>query len=199
MNDRIETIKTQYKNLLDKLNKYWRIHGGFKQLLFSPYFHIALVGAFIITCFGDGSSFDWQQITLQIIPNLLGFTLAGFAILLSFGDREFLSLLFKDISINQEVKDEPYSYFDKFSTAFLHFILMQGLVLLLALITQSIHCNSNGLANFLNFFGILLLLYAVSLSIATALAIYQTMNLFKTFISKQTPPQTTEQQENKKD
>ncbi|HET9130085.1 MAG TPA: hypothetical protein VFO86_04000, partial [Terriglobia bacterium] len=64
----------QYKSLYQILYVYWTVYGGFRAILGSPYFHIALAGAAITYPLWLKSD-DWTSITLGALPNILGFSI----------------------------------------------------------------------------------------------------------------------------
>ena len=110
------------------LAHYWRIYGGFAAVVKSPYFWMSvLLCALLFPLWVRGG---WWDTVLAILPNLLGFSLAGYAIFLAFGNdrfREFLS--------GTRVKDD--SAFLSITTTFMHFVVVQIVALTLALIAKS--------------------------------------------------------------
>jgi len=64
---------------------------------------------------------------LAILPNILGFTLTGYALLLSFGSSEFMD----EITIQD---DEDYSFYQHFSSIFAWSIIIQATTLFTAFI-----------------------------------------------------------------
>lgn len=113
---------------LEVLKDYWTIYGGFKAVVASPYFWaavVACVALWPLWLFGD-----WWNLVLSVLPNLLGFSLAGYAIFLAFGNdrfREFLS----------QCKVGKSSAFLAITTTFMHFVIVQILALGLALLAKS--------------------------------------------------------------
>lgn len=71
---------------------------------------------------------DWWVTPTDILPSLIGFTLGGYAILLAFGDHRFLDLMRQSGS-----DSEPSAYMD-INAVFLHFLLLQFIALILALL-----------------------------------------------------------------
>ena len=65
-------------------------------------------------------SIKWHELAIGIIPNILGFTLGGYAILLAFGNEKFMFL------ISGEFADKKPSPFLVLNGAFVHFIVIQG-------------------------------------------------------------------------
>jgi hypothetical protein len=68
---------------------------------------------------------------ISVLPNLLGFTLGGFAIFVSFGDARFIA------SLAAEADDTAQpSVYREFCATFVHFILVQVVALILAIVTK---------------------------------------------------------------
>lgn len=69
-----------------------------------------------------------MDLVFTITPSLLGFMLGGYAILIGFGNREFLQ------SISQISDNKPISFYQKFSSTFAFSILSMAVVLIIACI-----------------------------------------------------------------
>lgn len=113
---------------------YWNIYGGWKALLHSIYFH----SAFILTalCFplwtNTGQHGDERivvPILLGMVPALMGFTLAGMAIILAMSGQRFLN------AIRQGGQED--SLFMQVSAVFFHFIIVQTSALIFSLLSAS--------------------------------------------------------------
>lgn len=128
-----------YEGVIDIFKRYWIAYGGLRELMHSPYLHVALV-VLVITfntwiapiCSQEGSCTAWWDQSLSVLPNLLGFTLGGFAIFTGMGDERFRALL----ASPGKTSNEPTIYVEVCST-FVHFILIQVLALLHAVIAKS--------------------------------------------------------------
>jgi len=155
-----------YFNVLDKIKLYWKYYGGFYELIRSPYLGFALV----LTLLTWNRLDSWDSLVIDIVPNILGFTLGGYAILLAFGDEKFLEFL-----INRD-DDEEASYFIGLSTAFIHFIIVQTLAILTALIKKAFL-----LFSILNLLGVFLLYYSIFTALAAAFAIFGLFRIFHKF------------------
>ena len=109
-------------------SRYWKAYGGCKSLLKSVYFR----AAFILTCllFPAWSQPGWWEDVVGIMPNLLGFSLGGYAMWMAIGDDDFRAL------ISGSKKDEPSPYMSVNAT-FVHFILLQVLSIILAVIAKA--------------------------------------------------------------
>ena len=120
-----------YKGVFDIYSRYWHAYGGWKALRQSPYLHLAAL--LLLATYATWSQKDWWDQVIAVIPNLLGFTLGGFAMFLGFGDEKFRALLAEPDEDNPE---QPSLYVSLCST-FVHFIVIQLSALICALLAKS--------------------------------------------------------------
>lgn len=118
----------QYKGVAVIFKVYWTAYGGLGALLRSPYLHAAAVLLALTNPFWLVPLW-WDQ-SLAVLPNLLGFTLGGFAIFIGFGDEKFRALLAEDdgSSVNDYVA---------LCATFVHFIIVQALALFAAVLAKA--------------------------------------------------------------
>ena len=119
-----------YSGVFGIFKKYWNIYGGWKDLLRSPYLHFAIVLS--VFTYGFWSKPEWWDQVISVTPNLLGFTLGGFAIFLGFGDEDFKAILADE----SDSPGEP-SLFASLCATFVHFILIQILAITYAFVAKS--------------------------------------------------------------
>lgn len=129
-----------YKGMSKIFGKYWCAYGGFTALIKSPYLHIACV--LLALTFKTWTSVNWWDISISVLPNLLGFTLGGFAVFLAFGDDNFRAMLI-DSSDDEEDEEDANSsgsslYVELCST-FVHFIVVQIVAFFAALVSKSLN------------------------------------------------------------
>ncbi|WP_288396517.1 hypothetical protein [uncultured Acinetobacter sp.] len=103
--------------MFKSLKDYWKIYGGFKAIIKSDYFWIAVF--FTLISYSTWLTPDWQSKFLGVIPSLLGFSLAGYAVWLTMGDQNLKKILSKKIINNNQ------SLFMIINASFIHFIVMQ--------------------------------------------------------------------------
>lgn len=120
-----------YQGFTQLYGVYWGAYGGRKALLRSPYLHGAAVVLVLTTPFWACNAW-WEQV-FAVVPNLLGFTLGGFAMFLGFGDEKFRALLAEH---DPNAPDKP-SLFVALCANFVHFILVQCLALGCALLAKA--------------------------------------------------------------
>jgi hypothetical protein len=104
----------------------WRITGGWRSTFRSGDFWITL--GVTVLCFNFWRNDIWWDQVISVLPNLLGFTLGGFAIFLGFGSESFKTMLSDE--------DELKSPYVSVSAAFLMFVAFQVLALLYALVAK---------------------------------------------------------------
>jgi hypothetical protein len=109
--------------------RFWRAYGGWPAIFQSRYLYAAV----LLTpfCWGSWSSPLWWDTVISVLPNLLGFTLGGFAIFVGFGDERFKASLAEP----EGDADTPTVYRELCAT-FVHFILVQVLALLVAILSK---------------------------------------------------------------
>lgn len=103
---------------------YWKVYGGWREVLFSPYFFFACV--FSIACWPvlvipSEDSFVWVGWAISALSGILSFSLGAMAIFLAFANEAFLKLL--------RQRGVQSSYLMTVVTAFFHFIVVQFLAI----------------------------------------------------------------------
>lgn len=180
--------------------RYWRAYGGRRAITRSPYFIISVtLGMF---CIPWSLSEPWWEKVIDIVPNMLGFTLGGYALLLALGSETFQKLIAK------AGDDEPV--LRSISASFVHFILVQSFALVFSIMVMTLReplglvaeawCSSTTihlygcslweeLSQFtralLGFAGCTLLFYAIACSVAATFRIFRLVELFILMVQKQ--------------
>lgn len=179
-----------YRGTLDIFGRYWAAYGGARSLARSFYLHIAIVLLLMTVhtwlapvCDKEGVCTGWWEQSLSVLPNLLGFTLGGFAIFMSFGDDRFRSLL----AMPSKDPGKPTVYVEVCS-AFVHFIVVQVLALIFAVLAKSwvfYAAWMNPVREFLpylnaigGFFGYGLFLYAITSVLAATMQVFRISNAY---------------------
>lgn len=111
------------------VRRYWKAYGGWKALFRSTYLWTAVTLSILL--FPHWSQPGWWDDVLSIMPNLLGFSLGGYAMWIAIGDDSFRKL------ISGEDKDGTPSPYMEVNAAFVHFISLQMASMILALIAKS--------------------------------------------------------------
>lgn len=102
--------------------KYWCAYGGFTALIKSPYLHLAII--LLALTFKILTNVNWWDIFISVLPNLLGFTLGGFAVFFAFGDENFRVILI-DNSDDDDSNISGSSLYVELCSTFVHFIVVQ--------------------------------------------------------------------------
>ncbi len=153
---------SQYRQIVILLRKHWELYGGWQAFLHSPYLHISLFLAVCTSNHWHIAQTRWHDAVLAIFPSLLGFTFAGFSILLAFSKeiRIFLCGKFDD--------GKPSPFMNNAITI-VHFMLMQAMVLLAALLVKPF---ASGLL-LCTFAGVWLMYYAFLTAIGAVLSLFR--------------------------
>ncbi len=109
--------------------RYWKGYGGIKALITSPYLWASILITLLF--YPHWSQPLWWDDVLSIMPNLLGFSLGGYAMWIAIGDDNFRKLI-----SGEDSDGEPSPYMEV-NSAFVHFIILQILSMLLALFAKS--------------------------------------------------------------
>lgn len=117
-----------YKSVAWLFLRYWKAYGGFKAVITSPYVHCSIFVSVLVR--SEWLTGDWTSAVLNTLPGLLGFALGGYAILLGFSDEGFRSRL----AGRKTDSDPGPSPFILINATFVHFILIQILAILLAVV-----------------------------------------------------------------
>jgi hypothetical protein len=127
----ISRLCIAYSQVAEIWKRYWKAYGGFSAVLLSPYFHLALV--ITATTYPYWHRASWWQLPLSVLPNLLGFTLGGMAILVGISEARVVRLL------SWHEPGEAASEMTIIVAAFAHFVIVQGLALLAAFLCEAWH------------------------------------------------------------
>lgn len=162
--------------------RYWRAYGGWVAFALSPYLHVSLV--LTAATWKIWSRENWWESIGAVIPSLLGFSLGGMAIILSFGGERFL----QSISGREDGEQEESPYI-VVTAAFAHFVFVQVLSLIVSILCLAfwrIEGPSSELPFAINQaariclwgIGFWLFLYAICLSAATLFAVFRVATWF---------------------
>ena len=175
MNNLLNKLTSVYKNPWESLTIYWETHGGLRAIVLSPYFHFSLIISLMLH--GLWRQAGWTSYVFDIVPDMLGFTLGGYAIWLAIGDERYRSFL------AQKREGQAQSAFLQMNARFAHFLLIQASALIIALLASYFQ-QSLALA----FVGFTLLIYAIAGAVALALAIFRYSRIYEAFINKHKSP-----------
>jgi len=169
------------------LIRAWQITGGLKMNIRSIDFWLAV---FVwLLCSRYWILYPWWDQVISVMPNLLGFTLGGFAIFLGFGSDAFRGVISDD--------DEYKSPYISVSAAFLIFVSMQLAALLYALAARGTHFDIPICLKPLELwllrgellfsgFGYFLFIYSITLAFRSAMRIFRLSRWYHAFIVGET-------------
>lgn len=185
-------INAPSKKPISQLREYWRLYGGAKAILGSRYFYAACI--LTALCYGRWSSGGWWQDVLAVVPSLLGFSVGAFTLFVGFGTETFRRFIVQTNAGSGSV------YMGSVAN-FLHFIVVQLLALMFALLSQAAYLVPEpdwiGCARdiyeyaVLASYGIcyLAFIYACLLAVAASMGVFRVARWFDTFDRNQPDPQ----------
>lgn len=169
-------LRRSYSGVWNVLRRYWGAYGGTRALFLSFYFHASIVLTILLSHFWRTE--PWWETALSVLPNVLGFTLAGFTIWLGFGDESFRQRMSAPPRGNGQT-----SAFMGVSAAFVHFVIVQIGALLAAVWAKAMNFplpQGHSLRPIIEWaapvghaFGFLLFVYALMAALAAALGVFR--------------------------
>jgi hypothetical protein len=164
-----------YSDVFEIARRYFRIYGGVEKLISSPYLHFSVIISAL--CFPSWSDHQWPNTPLSVLPNLVGFTLGGFAVFLAFSNERFASIM------AQKDPDEEYSAFMNSCASFVHFILVQGFALIYAVIAKAVLVEKYESFHYIfSFLGYFLFIYSLNLIIAVTFSLLRVSSNYEVFL-----------------
>ena len=191
-NKNILTILLEdYKNTFEIIYKYWNINGGWKSLISSPYTFVSIL--FLIFTWHTWTETRWWTQVISVMPNIIGFSIVGFAIFMSFSDIRFISVIAGNSNHKKDEQDEISPYI-RMSSKFLHFILMGVLSLMFAILRAGLNfpmplymLHIEPVPDILfyigNCFGYWMFLYAICLAAGTGFALFRISTWYDKYIT----------------
>lgn len=185
----------QYGGLAVAIRTYWKDYGGWHDVIQSPIFHASILSA--VAAHKDWISIDWRPLTISMMPTILGFSLAAYAITFSLMGSKLHSALARAT----DTAGKPLAFTT--NATFFHNVFIQSLSLSFAVISKG-HLFSDLTTYFIedsklrntlikveietgSFIGCLLLSYAVLLLFSSGLAMFRLGRLTPITV-QQAPP-----------
>lgn len=164
----------------------FRLFGGVKGMFQTWFFWVAFV-VWVISAPGWTVA-EWWKDAISVLPNLLGFTLGGFAIFLGFGSDSFKEMISSE--------DEEKAQYMSVSSVFLMVVATQVLALLWAICCAATwQPTPDWLKSFATVFyygkfvfwglGFFLYVYAISMALQAALRIFRLSRWYHSFLITQ--------------
>jgi hypothetical protein len=180
-------IVVPYYDICGLFRDYWKTYGGWIALFTSPYLHFAALAAANIIYFSPAYAL-WDT-TLSIVPSMLGFSLAGYAIIMAIGAGQFQEFVAR-------AGGREHSVMGRISAAYIHFMTVQVLALSAAVLAQALHepvsswwhskfaaqnsfgLVSNGVPLFIRFVGNSCAIYPVTAALAATFHVFLLIQIF---------------------
>lgn len=161
--------------MLAPLKRYWKLYGGWNAFTDSPYILPALVfGSACFPLWLHPETSGWAEISISVLPSLMGFSIAAMAVMLAFSDTKSLRI------ITQGGKEA--SYFVKTIANLMHFLVAQIVALLFAILGKAFPWPPLALV------GMITLSYAVAVSLAAAGQLMNAARIINKAASLPDPP-----------
>lgn len=178
-------LKADFLGVKKIWRQYWIMYGGFSALFSSTYFYAALV--LTVLNFGAWYHSGWWEIVIASVPTILGFTLAGLAVFLGM-DTGFSKLL-------AGKGNAAITPFMALVSAFVHFIVVQAIALIVALTMKSAYFQIDGMPDFYYdaiyvvnrvvwFLGYFMYMYAMVLVFSAVFSIFRATRWFEAYVGK---------------
>jgi hypothetical protein len=145
--------------------RYWRIYGGWRALLTSPYFRFALLLTGVCFPYWGKQGTASADLALTIIPSIMAFSLGGMAIILAFSGGRFLNVIREN--------GEDGSLFMTVIVNFFHFLTVQTLALVSAMIVLAF--PTDRIPSGISFF---FLAYSITTALASAAALFNVSRVY---------------------
>lgn len=144
---------------LEPYRLYWSGYNGLKGLVKSPYLYVSAIITYSCGNYWEKAGTASAQTAIDVIPSLMAFSLGGMAIVLALSNPRLLKAITKG--------GNPKSLFMNLIGNFFHFIIIQTIALIAALLVFSFP-DPIWLSGISFFF----LTYSVLTALATAAALF---------------------------
>lgn len=155
--------RDQFLGVKKVISAYWGLYGGWRHAITSPFFLIALIVHIVL--FDSWTNSPWYEGAISILPSILGFVVAAYAILTAVTSPVTRFALSK--------YGDKGSPFMNLSTSFVHIIVVISSAILFALAAKAFHDESLS-AVFVAWSSIahLLFLYSICLIVGVGLSVF---------------------------
>lgn len=170
--------------MIDNIKTVFEAYGSWKALWRSSYIRVSLILTAI--SFQIANEKNWPNIVSDVLPSMLGFSIAAIAIVTVIGDDGFRSSLSKIFTMNDKFSD-----LECLMASFVWFIFIQVSTIIYAFIFKSepfdacrIFSNprcldiNNYFDISLSYFGTFLMIYSIMLVLSSTLLMFQLFRLY---------------------
>lgn len=179
-------MRDENVRLHGQIGEYWTAYGGISSILKSEFFWLSVILA--AATFKLWKTPKWWDLVLAAIPALMGISLAAFTLFLSAGSEKFREL----VAGQDSGKSQPPSLFVGTAAIFVHFLFVQFIALILALLSAAfyeVECpiwfsQFEPVARFILWgFSYFFFIYSICTILAASFAIFEIVQWFDKFIS----------------
>jgi hypothetical protein len=121
------STQLQYRSAGEAWREYWLAYGAWPAVTRSPYLHAAIFLSAVMAPLW--LRVGWWSDVITVLPSILGFSIAAMALLMGFGDERFRALIAR--------AGGSTPTYVKIIASFAHFIIVQTLALVLALVCKA--------------------------------------------------------------
>ncbi len=168
--------------MLDPIRRYWHLYGGWEAFSRSRYMLPAtLLGTLCVPLWIRPATSGWADIVIQVMPSLMGFSIAAMTVMLAFSDAKSLK------AVTQGGKEK--SYFVTTVANLMHFLVAQLASLIIAIVGKAYpHWT-------IAYFGMLVFFYALLVSIGAAGQLLNSARIINAAANLPDPPTTPTNEE----
>ena len=170
--------------MIDNFRSIFRAYGGWNSLWRSSYIRLSAI--LTIVCFQIAISEKWTEISLSVLPSMLGFSIAAIAIVTVIGDDGFRKSLSKVSTISDKFSD-----LESLMASFVWFIIVQVSTVIYSVafsskpydfckINNNESCRDyNVTANMImSYIGTFFTIYSILLVISSTILMFQLFRLY---------------------
>lgn len=159
-------MREEYSAVFNHFIRIFNIYGGVKSITTSPFFHVSVIVSFAIQELHD-NQWKWYDVSISCLPSIIGMSLTGYALILTFGSDQFRDAIRGKESNghDSEKGSDKASPYISASSSFAYVLFFQVISLIFSVLLKSI--NIHGMVP--DFIGTWLLIYSLTLVIAVTL------------------------------
>ena len=170
-----EKFQKIYSEFFKEFKRVFTIHGGTSNLVYSPYMHLSVLLGLAIHTTSD-AEWRWYNVAISVLPSLIGMSLTGYALILSFGSESFRDAI-RGPSPDKTDIDGDHSPYIITSTGFAFFLTIQICSLLFAILCQAAAVSQS----IILLIGLISFIYGLLLAIAAVMAAFFISRMYDTF------------------
>ena len=171
-------ISDKFSIQVEAFRNVYKLYGGFNAIINSPYFWAAVLISILNI---KDIFFDcWWDKPISILPNIIGFTIGAYAIVLSSGSEKFREFIAGDYNGKKSI-------FLTVNSSFVHIIVVQVTSLILSITLKNSYIEYTAyLIRILSIVGYIIFIYSLTLiiSVSISISIFTLSDLYNEYITK---------------